>query len=64
MVSQTAAHDFGSLHRKIKCPGGISESMRYGIETKRRISYYHFSHYLIKCIEGRRNQPSNGIFYK
>ena len=55
---------FGSLHRKIKCPGGISVSMRYGLETKRRISYYHFSQYLIKCIEGRRNQPSNGIFYK
>ena len=29
--SGAAAHDFGSLNRKKKSPGGISEAMRYGI---------------------------------
>ena len=29
--SGAVAHDFGSLHRKRKSPGGISEAMRYGI---------------------------------
>ena len=29
--SGAVAHDFGSLHRKRKSPGGISEAVRYGI---------------------------------
>ena len=62
--SGAVAHDFGSLHRKIKMPRRYLRGNALGIETKRRISYYYFSHYLIKCIEERKSQSSNGIFYK
>ena len=34
--SGAAVHDFGSLHRKKKSPGGISEAMRYGIDRASR----------------------------